>query len=83
MSSDDRDRAAFPDIDIWEELFDKELRYVKHNDPDTKTLILNAYDDFTEEAWAKVGSYLNLFSSLSNNKQTSIDLDEEFTSTPA
>ena len=58
MASDDQDRAAFPDIDIWEEFFDEELRFVKHNDPDTKTLILNCYDDFTEEAWAKVGSYL-------------------------
>ena len=77
--SDDDDRSAFENIDIGAEFYDEELRYVKHNDPETTYLNLNHMDEFTNRAWARVGSILKNNTHVRRVNLSGCDLESGFT----
>ena len=57
--SDDEDRSAFCTIPYGAELYDETLRWIKQNDPQTKSLrILDDKDEFTEDSYRRIGFYL-------------------------
>ena len=77
--SDDDDRSAFGNIRIGAEFYDEELRYVKHNDPETTYLNLNHMDEFTNRAWARVGSIVKNNTYVRRVNLSGCDLESGFT----
>lgn len=77
--SDDDDRSAFGNIRIGAEYYDEHLRYVKHNDPESTYLNLNHMDEFTNRAWARVGSIVKNNTHVRRVNLSGCDLESGFT----
>lgn len=75
-SDEKEDRAAFGSIDEWE-VYQYELRPVKHNNPNATFLKLNMYANFTDEAWARVGNCLKNNTHVRNLGLSGCNLDSD------